>query len=56
MTTSDSIWADLGYLDPVGDEKREAYANDEQLPPIQYPGPPEFSVVRYMFRRLSLRR
>ena len=55
LTTSDSISADLDYLHHVRDEERKGYANGEQLPPIR-PGPPGFSAVGYMFRRLSLRR
>jgi hypothetical protein len=56
MTTSGSISADLGHLHHVGNEEREGYANGEQPPPVQPPGPPGFSAVGYMFRRLSLRR
>jgi hypothetical protein len=56
ISTSDSILADLDYLHHAGDEEREGYANGQQPPPIQYPGPPEFSAVGYIFRRLSLRR
>jgi hypothetical protein len=33
-----------------------ACANGEQPPRIQYPAPPGFSAMGYMFRRLSLRR
>jgi len=56
ITTSDSISADLDYLHHVGEEERKGCENGEQAPPIQYPGPPGFSAVGYMFRRLSLRR
>jgi hypothetical protein len=55
MTTSETS-ADLAYLHHVSDEEREGYANGEQPPPIQSPGPPGFSAVGYIFRRLSLRR
>lgn len=56
MTTSDSISADPDYLHHVGDEERKGYANGEQAPSFQYPGPLGFSAAGYMFRRLSLRR
>jgi hypothetical protein len=55
IRTSDSILADLGYLHHVGDEECED-ANVEQPLRIQSSGPPGFSAVGYMFRRLSLRR
>jgi hypothetical protein len=53
MTTSA---ADLDYLHCMSDDEREAYDKGRQPPPIQPPGPPGFSAVDYMFRRLSLRR
>jgi hypothetical protein len=55
-TTSDSVSADLVHLHHVGDEEREGYANGEQPPRIQYPAPPGFGAMGYMFGRLSLRR
>ena len=55
MTTSETS-ADLAYLHHVSDEEREGYANGQQPPSIQSPGPPEFSAVGYIFRRLALRR
>jgi hypothetical protein len=39
----------------AGEAVYSRYANGEQPPPIQYPGPPETSAVGYMFRRLRLR-
>jgi hypothetical protein len=56
MTPSDSISADLYYLHHMSDFGREAYDKGREPPPVQYPGPPGFSAVGYMFRRLSLRR
>ena len=53
MTTSA---ADLDYLHCMSDDEREAYDKGRQPPPVQPPGPPGFSAVGYMFRRLSLRR
>ena len=52
----DSISADPDYLHHVGDEERKGYANGEQAPSFQYPGPLGFSAAGYMSRRLSLRR
>jgi hypothetical protein len=54
--SNDKLTADLNYLHHVNDDKCEAHDNARQRPPIQYPGPPGFSAVGYMFRRLSLRR
>ena len=50
-----TISADLDYLHHMSDDEREAY-DKGRPPPIQYPGPPGFKAVGYMFRRLSLRR